>query len=226
MRWWRRYSGSRLFETRNRQGRWEVTLYNLLPRVLRWFWWRQHISTINTNRDLSFTTIQKQTCRRKQLMDQADDNSLTALLTKRDQVRFREVVNTCTERRAEKRIQRTAWILSHVLRTTLCEHVNGLCPAGWLNEQSITKHWFQSLRTCPYSWATGRNSIQLNLKSTLTCSFFFKHLTYSTANLVPTIRCTLASINSVLWRRLLYDLFFCFSSCKAQKKFAAFFISG
>jgi len=48
--------------------------------------------------------------------------------------------------------------LSHVLRKTLCEHVNGLCPAGWLNEQSITKHWFRSLRTCPYSWATGRNS--------------------------------------------------------------------
>jgi len=27
-------------------------------------------------------------------MDQADDNSLTALLTKRAQVRFREIVNT------------------------------------------------------------------------------------------------------------------------------------
>ena len=36
--------------------------------------------------------------------------------------------------------------------------MNGLCPAGWLNEQSITKHWFQSVRTCPYSWATGLNS--------------------------------------------------------------------
>jgi len=119
---------------------------------------RQHPSTINTNSDLSFTTIQKQTYRRKQLMDQSDDNSLTALLTKRDQVKFREVVSTCTERRVEKRIQRTAWILSHVLRTTLCEHVNGLCPAGWLSEQSITKHWFQSVRTCPYSWATGRNT--------------------------------------------------------------------
>ena len=91
-------------------------------------------------------------------MDQADDNSLTALLTKREQVRFCEIVNTCTERREEKRIQRTAWILSHVLRKTLCEHVNGLCPAGKLNEQSITKHWFQSVRTCPYSCATGRNS--------------------------------------------------------------------
>ena len=85
-------------------------------------------------------------------------NSLTALLTKRDQLRFCEIVNTCTERRAEKRIQRTAWILSHVLRKTLCEHVNGLCPAGWLNEQSITKHWFQSVRTCPSSWATGGNT--------------------------------------------------------------------
>ena len=101
--------------------------------------------------------MQQQTYRRKQLMDQADDNSLAALLTKRDQVRFREIVNTCTERRAEKRIQRTAWILSHVFRKTLCEHVNGLCPAGWLNEKSITKHWFQSVRTCPYSWALGRN---------------------------------------------------------------------
>ena len=92
-------------------------------------------------------------------MYQPDDNSLMALLMKRDQVRFREIVNTCTERRAEKRIQQTVWILRHVLRTTLCEHVNGLSPAGWLNEQSITKHWFQSVRTCPYSWATGRNSI-------------------------------------------------------------------
>jgi len=47
------------------------------------------------------------------------DSSLTAIraaltqeikgvLLKRDQVRFREVVNTSTERRAEKRIQRTA----------------------------------------------------------------------------------------------------------------------
>jgi len=97
-------------------------------------------------------------------MDQADDNSLTALLTKNDQVRFGEIVNTCTERRAEKRIQRPAWRLSHVLRKTLCEHVNGLCPAGWLNEQSITKHWFQSVRTCPYSWATGRNNIPSFLK--------------------------------------------------------------
>jgi len=94
-------------------------------------------------------------------MDQADDNSLTVLLTKRAPVRFRKVVNTCTERRVEKCMQRTAWILSHVLRKTLCEHVNGLCPAGWLNEQSITKHLFQSVRTCPYSWATGRNSTKL-----------------------------------------------------------------
>ena len=85
-------------------------------------------------------------------MDQADDNSLTARLTKREQVRFCEIVNTCTERWEEKRIQRMAWILSHVVRKTLCEHVNGLCPAGWLNERSITKHWFQSVRTCPYSY--------------------------------------------------------------------------
>jgi len=44
---------------------------------------RQHLSTINTNSDLSFTTIQQQSYRRKQLMNQADDNSLTALLTKK-----------------------------------------------------------------------------------------------------------------------------------------------
>jgi len=127
---------------------------------------RQHLSIIITNIDLSFTKIQQQPYRRKQLMDQADGNSLTALLTKRDQVKFREVVNTCTERRAETRIQRTASILSHVLRKTLCEHVNGLCPAGCLNEQSTTKHWFQSVRTSPYSWATGRNTVP-------NCQLFF-----------------------------------------------------
>jgi len=48
--------------------------------------------------------------------------------------------------------------LSHVLRKTLFEHVNGLFPVGWLNEQSVTKHWFQSVRSCPYSWTTGRNN--------------------------------------------------------------------
>jgi len=54
-----------------------------------------------------------------------------------------------------------------VLRKTLCEHVNGLCPAGWLNEQSITKHWFQSVGTCPYSWATGRNSLKHSFLHTI-----------------------------------------------------------
>ena len=96
-------------------------------------------------------------------------NSFTALLTKREQARFREFVNTCTERRVEKRVQRTAWILSHVLRTTLCEHVNGLCPAGWLSEQSITKHCFQSVRTCSYSWATDRNNTKHQQKSDKLC---------------------------------------------------------
>ena len=103
-------------------------------------------------------------------MDQPDDNSLMALPTKkREQVRFCEIVNTCTERREEKRkrIQRTAWILSHVLRKMLCEHVNGLCPAGKLNEQSIIQPWFQFVRTCPYGWATGCNTIILIWKSPL-----------------------------------------------------------
>jgi len=107
--------------------------------------------TINTDSDLSFMTIQQQTYRRKQLMDQADNNSLTALLTKRAQVRFCKIVNTCTERWAENAFNERR-------EKTLCEHVNGLCPAGWLNEQSITKHWFQSVHTCPYSWATGRKT--------------------------------------------------------------------
>jgi len=56
-----------------------------------------------------------------------------------------------------------------VLHKTLCEHMNGLCPAGWLNEQSITKHWFQSVRTCPYSWATGR-------KTSLFCCVGSRHI--------------------------------------------------
>ena len=64
----------------------------------------QHLSTIKTDGDLSFAIIQQQTYRRKQLMDQEDNNSLTALLTKIEQVRFCEIVNTCTERREEKRI--------------------------------------------------------------------------------------------------------------------------
>jgi len=151
VRWWR-YSGSRRHETGRGVERWHCTIYCLEFCAGFNDAERQHLLTINTDSDLSFTTIQQQTYRRKQ-----------HYWRKRDQVRFREVVNTCTERRAEKRIQQTALILSHVLRKTLCEHVNGLCPAGWLNEQSITKHWFQSVRTCPYSWATGLN-----------CSSFFR----------------------------------------------------
>ena len=91
--------------------RWHCTIYCLVFCAGFNDAKRQHLSNIkNTNSDLSFTTIQKQTYRRKQLMDQSDDNSLTALLMKRDQVRFREVVNTWTERWAEKCIQRTVWI--------------------------------------------------------------------------------------------------------------------
>jgi len=38
--------------------------------------------------------------------------------------------------------------------------MNCLCPAaGCLNQQSITMCWFQSIRTCPYSWTTGCNNI-------------------------------------------------------------------
>jgi len=44
---------------------------------------RQHLSTIKTDGDLSFTIIQQQTYRRKQLIDQPDDNSLMALPTKK-----------------------------------------------------------------------------------------------------------------------------------------------
>jgi len=85
MWWWRHYSGLWLFETRNRQGIWEVTLYHLLSQVLRCFndAKRQHLSTNNTDSDLSFTTIPEQTYRRKQSMGQSDDNSLTALLAEK-----------------------------------------------------------------------------------------------------------------------------------------------
>jgi len=44
MQWRRRYSGSRLLETRSRQGIWEVTLYNLLPSTLA-----SHLITLNGN---------------------------------------------------------------------------------------------------------------------------------------------------------------------------------
>ena len=115
---------------------------------------RQHLSTINTNSDLSSTTIQKQTYRRKQSMDQSDDKRAHGTTDKKSASKIL---------RGHKYMYRkvSRWILSHVLRTTLCEHVNGLCPAGWLNEQSITKHWFQSVRTYPYSWAAGRNNIMM-----------------------------------------------------------------
>ena len=92
-------------------------------------------------------------------------NSLTAPLTKTDQVRFCEVVNTCAERRGEKRIQRTAWILSHVLCTTMCEL--------WTCERFVPSRMAQwavyykalvLVRTySPCSWATGRNTSNNNL---------------------------------------------------------------
>jgi len=47
-----------------------------------------------------------------------------------------------------------------------------LCPARWLNEQSITKHWFQSVRTCPYSWATGRNNSTVCLLTVTVLHYF------------------------------------------------------
>ena len=39
-----------------------------------------------------------------------------------------------------------------------CEHVNGLCLAGWLNVQAIIMCCFPSIPTWPYSSATGRNT--------------------------------------------------------------------
>jgi len=44
MQSWRRYSGSRLLETRSRQGIWDVTLYNLLPSTFA-----SHVKTLNGN---------------------------------------------------------------------------------------------------------------------------------------------------------------------------------
>jgi len=44
VKWRRRYSGSRLLETRSKQGIWEVTLYNLLPSALA-----SHVIRLNGN---------------------------------------------------------------------------------------------------------------------------------------------------------------------------------
>jgi len=44
LKWLRCYTGSRLLETRSRQGIWEVTLYNLLPSTLA-----SHLITLNGN---------------------------------------------------------------------------------------------------------------------------------------------------------------------------------
>jgi len=56
MRWWRRYSGSPLLETRNRQGSWEVhcTLYCLEFCIGFNDSKRQHLSTINTDSDFFY----------------------------------------------------------------------------------------------------------------------------------------------------------------------------
>ena len=159
MRWWRRYSGSPLLETRNRQGSWEVhcTLYCLEFCIGFNDSKRQHLSTINTDSDFFYdytaANISKKTVNgsgRRQFAHGTTDEKRPSKVPRDRKYMHRKA--------SRKTHQRTAWILSHVLRKTLCEHVNGLCPAGWLNEQSITKHWFQSVRTCPYRWVTGRNN--------------------------------------------------------------------
>ena len=90
--------------------RWHCTLYCLeFCTVFFYDAKRQHLSTIKTDSDLSFTTKQQQIYCRKQLLDQADDNLRTELLTKRIQVRFREIVNTCSamHRKASRKTHST-----------------------------------------------------------------------------------------------------------------------
>jgi len=61
------------------------TVHFIASSSARFSWCKtQHLSTIKTDGDLSFTIIPQQTYRRKQLMDQPDDNSLTALPTKKE----------------------------------------------------------------------------------------------------------------------------------------------
>jgi len=92
-------------------------------------------------------------------MDQADNNSLTALLTKRAQVRFREIVNTSTERWAKKRIERTAWIWV-TCYVKHCVNMRTVCAQPDGSMSSL----LQSTGSSPYSWATGRNNIPSFLK--------------------------------------------------------------
>ena len=122
---------------------------------------RQHLSTINTNSDLSFTTIQQQTFRRKQLMDQADDNLLTALLTKKNQVRFREIVNTCTETRAEKRIneRREYWVTCYGKR---CVNMWTVCAQPVGSTSSLS----QSTGSSPYVLVHIDGSLAATIRTT------------------------------------------------------------
>ena len=150
----------RLVETRSKQMIWEVALYNLLPSTLRRIQERTTAAFIDhwhtKTRRLVSTTATIPTHSKKQSKSPRWRTRLLYL--------WKEFFKTLrdrkyTRRNAEKNAfstRRNCYVTWYI--QTQCEHVNGLCLAGWLNEQSITMRWFQSTRTCPYSWATGRNS--------------------------------------------------------------------
>ena len=93
-------------------------------------------------------------CRKRSIGQ--SDNSLATLLGKKVHAKLREVVNTHAEMQVEKCIQYNVWLLSHVIHTnavwTVCAQQDGSMSS------LITMRWFQSIRTCPYSWAAGRNT--------------------------------------------------------------------
>jgi len=40
---------------------------------------------------------------------------------------------------------------------------NGVNIESRVTYNAVWKHWFQSVRACPYSWATGRNRYNIKL---------------------------------------------------------------
>jgi len=147
----KRHSGSRLLEARSRlrlRGD-SVQFIALEFRVTFINAQRQHLPTLNINGACLYHD--KNILISKKTIDyfgrQRTRSRHTSDLRKNKNARCKAPrVNTYTERRIEKTFStRCNWS-----RDTYERNVNGLCPAGRLNEQSITMHWFQSIRTCPY----------------------------------------------------------------------------
>jgi len=176
MQWRRRYWDSRLFETRSRQGIWEVTLYNLLPSTLA-----SHVITLNGTvyRPLAQTATclyhDEETNISQKTVDRSVRQQLARDTTRKKGPRKPTRSRKYTRRNAGRKTHPAQGVTAKSRDTyKRSVNMNGLCPAGWLDEQSIAMRWFHSIRTCPHSWATGRNTIKGDLH----------FLTYST-NCIP-----------------------------------------